>query len=123
MKDYNKVSVFLYPLLGIPMNIFKTSNGFNRFINAYLYDEDIKEFRDRHIFILVNNYQDKDFNNFEKTISNSKNFVTDYDILEGKYSIKVFKIPEEFEFEYDMFLKNISMPKILGFSTRILNLD
>lgn len=105
MSKYNKTTVFLYPLLGIPMNFFKSSSGKTRYLNSYLYDLDIADYKTHHVFVLIDNYQDAEFTEFEKKLRTLNNYVTDYDILGGRYSVKVFKIPDEFIGDYELFLK------------------
>ena len=104
-QPYNKVTVFLYPLLNIPLHVFKMTSGKSRFVNAYLFDENLKNYRSNHIFILVDNYQDTSFKNFETKITSLNHFVTDYDILDGRYSVKVFKIQDEHIRDYESFLQ------------------
>ena len=100
-KKFTKTATFLFPLLNIPKNIFdcniKDTWGrlkySTRFINAYLFDDKIDKYKENHIFILVLNYQDKDFQTFYSTIKAFPNYVDDYERKD--YLVIIFSIPEE----------------------------
>lgn len=102
---YTKTSVFLFPLLDIPISLFNKANGKSRLVNCFLYDQKIKHYRENHIFLVIDNYQDVQFSEFEKKLENHDNFITSYDILKGKYSIKVFSIPKDKIEDYKLFLE------------------
>lgn len=103
---FTKTSTFLFPLLGIPKDLFKCEirNSFgtlihsNRFINAYLYNDDLVA--DECIFLLLESYQDPNFNSFYTTLVSMENYVDDYE-KEG-YLVMIFNIPEEFIKDFEL---------------------
>ena len=102
-KEYTKTTTFLFPLLGIPVLLFKTKKG-SRLVNCFLNDVKISKYKENCVFVVVDNFQDVDFVKFEKELEAHSNFQTAYDILDGKYSVKVFKVLDEFAGDYSKFL-------------------
>jgi hypothetical protein len=98
--EFNTVSTFLLPLLRIEKEVFK-----GRIINSFLYDEDISNYQEEHVFILHSNVQDRNFVIFEKYLEDNENFVDSYDIVKGAFGIKVFKIPDDSLKNYQLFKK------------------
>jgi len=115
----NKTSEFLTPLLGISKEVFyavpKNNFGnrvFNtRYINAYLRDTFIDDYREGHIFILHRNYQDSKYSQFDANIRNYPNFVKSYEICNSKFGVKIFKIPDTYLKDYN-YIKNGKYSKI-----------
>ena len=107
---YTKTATFLFPLLKIPKELFtcniKNSLGksiiTNRFINAYLTDDDIKNYKENHLFILINNYQDSKFETFYSTMLSFPNYVDDYE--KDDYLVIIYKIPKETVSDYTLLL-------------------
>ena len=105
-----KSSTFLFPLLEIPKNIFvcdiKTSYKrtlYNtRFINTYLKDKNVNSYLKAHLFILIENYQDKDFSAFYSTMTAFPNYVDDYEF--NGYLIMVYKVSDERIEDYQLVL-------------------
>jgi len=105
-----KTSTFLFPLLEIPKSIFTCDIKSNfkrtlyntRFINAYLKDESIGNYLKDHIFILIENYQDKDFSAFYSTMTAFPNYVDDYEI--NGYLVMIYKVSDERMEDYQLIL-------------------
>lgn len=95
---FTKTSTFLFPLLDIPKEIFKCEikNSFgrithsNRFINSYLYNEDI--ITDSCIHLLIESFQDKTYDEFYSTMVSLENYVDDYE--KNGYSVMIYNIPD-----------------------------
>lgn len=102
-KEYTKTTTFLFPLLGLSLISFNRKNG-SRLVDCFIYDVKIKKYRDGCVFVVVDNYQDVKFSEFEKELEAHSNFETAYDILSGKYSVKVFRVLDEFKEDYARFL-------------------
>lgn len=110
MKKNTKTSTFLFPLLEIPKNIFACNikNSFNRviydsrFINAYLRDENIDNYLKEHIFVLIENYQDKDFSTFYSTMTAFPNYVDDYEV--NGCLIVIYKVPDNNLEDYNLII-------------------
>lgn len=108
---YNKSSMFLFPFLGIPKDLFKCSvkNIFkkelfnNRFLNCYLSHDIIKETDNNQLFLLVRNYRDISFDIFYSTITALPNYKEDYEI--DNCLIMIFTIPPDKEKDYNLILK------------------
>lgn len=100
-RKFTKTATFLFPLLNIPKSLFdcniKDTWGrlkySTRFINAYLLDESINRYQEGHVFILILNYQDKDFDVFYSTITAFPNYVDHYE--KNEYLVLIFSIPQE----------------------------
>lgn len=98
-----KTSNFIYPLLSISRPLMEL-----RFVNAYLGDELVSpwDYHNQHIVVVASGYQDVYYENFEEQLKSHKNYVDSYDVVEGGYFIgHVFKIPEEFLEDFELFLK------------------
>lgn len=87
IKELNTVSTFLLPTLLIEPSKIKP-----RLINAYLYDEDVDSYKEDHITLVHSNYQDLLFKPFEELLMNHEDFVDSYDVADGAYGVKVFRI-------------------------------
>jgi len=106
---YTKTSTFLFPLLNIPKEFFKceVKNSFgtilfhSRFINAYLYNNDVVT--DTCIHLLIRSYQDPGFHNFYKTITSLENYVDDYE--KDGFLIVIIGVPEENINDFYLILK------------------
>lgn len=113
MTKFTKTSTFIFPLLNIPKSLFycKVYNSFNklilsnRFINAYLEDENITDYsyKEYNIFLHINNYQDKNFQSFYDTLCSFPNYVEDYE-NQGNL-IFVFQIPWNMLNDFDLLIK------------------
>lgn len=111
--EYNKCSMFLFPFLGIPKNLFKCSvkNIFNkeifnnRFLNCYLSHDiiDQEKYDSNHLFLLVRNYRDIGFDIFYSTITAFPNYIEDYEI--NDCLIFIFKVPDNQLKDYELILK------------------
>jgi len=99
-NELNTVSTFVLPFLRIEPIVFK-----GRIVNSYLYDEDVEAYRDNHIFVVHSNKQDREFVHFETILARHDCFVDSYDIVDTFFGVKVFKVPEVFEENYQNFLK------------------
>ena len=108
---YTKTATFLFPLLEIPKSIFvcDVKNGFgktifkNRFLNAYLGDCKIDNYKEGFIFLLLKGFQDINFNCFYDTMTAFENYVDDYEF--GKNIVMIYSIPEKFSVDYSLILK------------------
>ena len=98
---FTKTATFLFPLLDIPKVLFECdikdrfgrTKYASRFLNAYLRDKTITKYnQENHLFVLVRNYRDVDFDKFYSTIQSFPNYVDDYDNKECL--VLVFKIPQ-----------------------------
>jgi hypothetical protein len=114
MKElkFTKTATFLFPLLEIPKQLFscriKDQWGRlkydNRFFNAYLGHEGISTYQNEdHVFILLRNYRDVDFENFYSTLCALPNYVDDYD--DEDCLIGVFKVPDSRKVDFEL-IKN-----------------
>ncbi|QDP66099.1 MAG: hypothetical protein GOVbin3661_15 [Prokaryotic dsDNA virus sp.] len=103
---YTKTATFLFPLLDIPKSIFTchVKNSFgktvlnNRFVNAYTSDCTISEYQEGFVFVLVDYYQDIDFQCFYDTVTAFDNYVDDYDREDSL--VIVYSIPDKFKADY-----------------------
>lgn len=110
---YTQTSTFLFPLVDIPKQLFtcdvKSSFGrlimTTRFLNAYMWDEDL-EFEFNHgpyIFVVIKPYRDSNFEEFYSTIISMPSYVDEYE--KGNYLVMIFKILEENMEYYNLILK------------------
>jgi hypothetical protein len=107
---YNKTATFLFPLLEIPRELFACSikNNVgkiiiqNRFINAYLYDKKIERYKENHLFVVVNNYQDIEFNTFFSTMTAFANYIDDYE--QQDQLVLIYSISEELLPDYKLLI-------------------
>ena len=110
---YTQTSTFLFPLVDIPKQLFtcdvKSSFGrlimTTRFLNAYMWDEDL-EFEFNHgpyIFVVIKPYRDSNFEEFYSTIISMPSYVDEYE--KGSYLVMIFKILEENMEYYNLILK------------------
>jgi hypothetical protein len=100
---YTYTAQFLLPLLGINKALFKTGPhaiNYNRLVNVYLNDTMVTGYKFAHLFVIHHNFQDVGFQIFEDTLTSNENYIDEYDICNGELSVKIFKIPEEFEVDY-----------------------
>ncbi len=103
---FTKSATFLFPLLEIPKLLFKCEikNRFgmvtceNRLMNVYLADEAVDVFKENHLFLLINNFRDVDFEDFEKLLISYPNYVDNYD--QNGFGVYIFKIPEHNQIDY-----------------------
>jgi hypothetical protein len=107
---YTKSATFIFPLLNIKKEIFKfetKSFGFttqeDRFINAYMQDEIVESFEKNHLFLLVKNYRDIDFEDFNLILTSYPNYVDNYE--NNDFMVYIFSIPEENLQDYTLILK------------------
>jgi hypothetical protein len=97
---YTKTATFIFPLLDIPKELFKceVKNSFgkvlfqSRFVNAYLYYEEIVT--DICVFIVIRNYQDPHFREFYTTLISLENYVDDFE--KHNHCIMLFSIREQY---------------------------
>jgi hypothetical protein len=107
---YTKTATFLFPFLEIPRDIFECNvkNAFgklmfsNRFINAYLFDEDIKHYRENCIFLVIRNYRDVDFESFYTTMCAFPNYKDDYE--KNNSLVMVFSVADHLLSDYHLIL-------------------
>jgi hypothetical protein len=104
-KKFTKTATFLFPLLNIPKNLFDCSikdpwgrlKYTNRFINAYCSDTTISKYvsdeENKYVFLVLENYQDVDFETFYSTITAFPNYVDDYD--KNDCLVVIFTVPQE----------------------------
>jgi len=110
-KKFTKTATFLFPLLEIPKYTFKCNivNSFNkvlydtRFINAYLHDEALNYQDGDYVYLLLENYQDSNFNEFYTTLTLFPNYVDDYE--SNGYLIVIYTIPEKNKKDYNLILE------------------
>jgi len=102
-KIYTLTSTFVFPLLQIPKSYFscdvKTMWGStimdNRFIDAFLWNTSISKYNDGlHISIVLNNYRDVKFDEFNDLLQSHDSYVDNYEI--ENTLIYVFKMPIEY---------------------------
>ena len=109
---YTKTATFLFPLVEVPKVTFECEvrNSFDnlimttRFLNAYMWDEDL-EFEFNHepyIFVVVKPYRDVNFEEFHSTIISMDNYVDEYE--KEEFIVMIFKIPEKHLEHYDIIL-------------------
>lgn len=108
---YTKSATFLFPLLQIPKINFKCdiANNFgfsvckDRLLNVFMQDESVCAFETNHLFLLIRNIRDLDFENFNQLLSTYPNYVDNYENAE--YMHYIFSIPEQTQADYDLILK------------------
>lgn len=108
---YTKTATFLFPLLDIKKSVFscdvkdvfKRPLFSSRFLNAFLYDEDVDKYQENHVFLLTRNYRDVDFDSFYTTMKAFPNYVDDYE--KGDFLIFIFKIPDATIIDFHLLLK------------------
>ena len=74
----------------------------NRFINAYMSDCTISNYNEGFVFVLVNAYQDIDFQCFYDTVTAFDNYVDDYDREESL--VIIYSVPDKFKADYSLIL-------------------
>lgn len=99
-KKVNKSKTYLLPLLSEFINV--GGKFINSIDNVYLKDSDDKHAR---CIYLLYNFNDKDegFAEYEHDLITNELFVDSYDI--GNKVLYVFKFPEEYINEYEMYMK------------------
>lgn len=102
---YNLVTTYLLPLLQIPVGKFKMAGNKTRLINAYLNDTTIEGSNENCIYIVVDSYQDRSFEEFDSFVKKHKDFVNDYEILDGLYIVYILTIPKYFREDYRLFME------------------
>ncbi len=108
---YTKTATFLFPLLEIPKSIFmcNVKNSFGkrmfktRFVNAYLGDCKINDYKEGFVFLLLKGFQDTDFNCFYDTMTAFENYVDDYEF--GINIVMIYSIPDKYSVDYSLILK------------------
>lgn len=107
-----KTAEFLLPLTKVAYEEFTYAKPSffdpipsTRFYNAYLYDTDNPMYKENHICLVHNNVQDVRYPYFENRIVNHKNFIDGYEIPNTKYSIKIFKIDDSYQKDYELLIK------------------
>lgn len=100
---YTLTSTFLFPLVNVPKQLFKCNvkSSFDRlimstrFLNSYMWDEDLEmEFNyGPYILVVVKPYRDAEFQEFYSTIISMPSYVDEYE-KEG-YIVMIFKVLEE----------------------------
>jgi hypothetical protein len=68
-----------------------------------LLHDKIDRYRENHIFILILNYQDKDFSTFYSTIKAFPNYVDDYERQD--YLVVIFSVADEFLQDFGLLLQ------------------
>lgn len=114
-KSFTKTATFLFPLLNIPKNLFECDirDNFgrlkytNRFLNAYLEDSCVDKYKSKidnvdYIFVLVRNYQDLMFEEFNEKLISLPHYIDDYEYR--TCSVYVFKIPQKNKEDYDLII-------------------
>jgi len=111
---YTKTSSFLFPLLEIKKSIFacEVNDTFERsilrtrFINAYLQDTLLagSSYNEgAFLMILLNSYQDPNFDSFYTTMTAFPNYKDDYE--RGDNMVMIYEIPERRTFDYEILLQ------------------
>jgi hypothetical protein len=112
---FTKTATFLFPLLQIPKSLFDCDikDRFGRyihntrFINAFLSDSIITKYKSTdqidYVFVVLRNYQDVDFANFQSTFRAFSNYVDEYDYKEC--FVVVFTVPSERKSDFDLIKK------------------
>lgn len=107
---YTYSTLFLFPLLGIPHELFKcflynrTDYLNTRYINTYLGD-DTADIPENALCVVHLNIMDKDFTFFEDTLEALPTFKLSYDILDTHFGVKVMDIPDAYQEDYQKFLQ------------------
>lgn len=108
-----KAFTYLMPALGHKITPFA-----HKIVNAFFGDEEYPEL-DNHIFVLYRFYGSIEFIKYEEDLEREPSFVKSYD-PDKKHVMKVFKVPERFEKDYEL-LKDGKYSKISDdFKTRII---
>ena len=110
---YTQTSTFLFPLLDVPKSLFrcdvKTSTNrlimTTRFINAYMWDEDLEfEFNyENYLFVVIKPYRDSNFEAFHSTVRAMPTYIDEYE--KAGYIVMIFEVPEKNMEHYDLLLK------------------
>lgn len=102
-------TLFLYPLLEIPFNLFNVSKYVNkkyistRFLNSYLGHEDMN-IPENCICVVYCNFMDKDQVGFQDTLESLDGFQFSYSIVDSYFGVSVFQIPDHHLEAYNLFL-------------------
>lgn len=113
-ENFNITSAFIFPLLEIPKDLFlcNVKNIFgktlltNRFINCYLGDIQITKqynYEKGFVYLLINNYQDSDYQTFFDTLQSFPSYFDNYERL--GCTIFIFKIPDTNFYDYQLLLE------------------
>jgi hypothetical protein len=110
---YTKTSTFLFPLTEVPKTSFicNIKNGFkktiltSRFFNSYIKDFNLDNniFNDGpYIFVVINSYQDKEFDKFYSTIVEHANYVDEY--IKNDFIVMIFSISQKYLDDYELIM-------------------
>ena len=111
---FTKTATFLFPLLNIPKSMFECSikdpwgrlKYTNRFINAYCVNSSITKYSNdednKYVHVVIENYQDVDFETFYSTITAFPNYVDDYDNQDCM--VLIFRVPDEYVEDYNLIM-------------------
>lgn len=109
ITPYTCSSLFLFPFLEIQHSLFGCFHRVNdkwvrsRYVNTYLRDTQV-DWGENTIGVVHANFFDKDQKSFEDTLESLVGFTGRYDIVDGHYTVNVFRIPEALEEDYVSFL-------------------
>ena len=95
-----KTSRFIFPLLFHINEIASKYYYRVYFYNAYLYCNNYDN--DKYIYVVYRFFDTEDYKQLESTLTKNKNFIKLVDINNGKV-LFMFKIPERFEVELELF--------------------
>jgi hypothetical protein len=102
MQTFNLTTGFALPLLGWKKSMFQPY-----LVNAYIRHKGLEQFdKDKHLFVLLKWADEEKFKKIQETLENSKFYECTYEPdPNGEFVMFVMAIPEQFEKDYDMFLK------------------
>lgn len=95
-----KTTDFILPLFGFTKKYYEPY-----LVNAYLGDVDINGYEEYKIYLVLSNHNmDTKHARIENSIKDLPEFVDYYDVLDGKMSVFILNIPEEFRVDYIHFM-------------------
>ena len=110
---YTKTATFLFPLIDIPRSTFDCKilypNGNikydTRFLNAYLGDISVLQYKENHVFVTVRNFRDKNFDEFYLNVTSHKNYKDSYE--KERVLVLIFEVSPEFISDYHLVLQGL----------------
>lgn len=95
-----KTTDFILPLFGYTKAFYA-----EYLVNAYLGDVDLNYFDEYKVYIVISNHRmQSQHMRIENTLKEMDEFIDYYDVLDGRMSVFVMNVPEEFKKDYESFL-------------------
>ena len=78
--------------------------GSSRLVNTYLNDSNIEGHNGSCLYVVVDSFQDLGFEEFDSFMKQHKEYVNDYEVLDGMYIVYIFTFPKEQRQDLNRFL-------------------